>query len=116
MARPPAAVISAATESAGRSATCSPFVGSPFVGSPFVGSPFVGSPCSPEPGSLTTTAAPCAAMRRACARPSPRPPPVTIATLPSSRPIRQLLSSAGAQYEFVSVDVESAGGEEGYQG
>ena len=40
------------------------------------------------PMSLTTTCAPSAASNRACDRPMPRPAPVTIATLPSSRPMR----------------------------
>src|SRR5947209_19845996 len=65
MARPPVAVISATTASAG----VSPVL----------------SPCSPAPGSFTTTAAPWAASARQCARPRPRPPPVTIATLSSSK-------------------------------
>src|SRR5690242_16637044 len=38
--------------------------------------------------SLTTTAAPSRARRRATCWPMPRPDPVTIATLPSSCPIR----------------------------
>ena len=61
------------------------------------------------PRSFTTTAAPSAASSSASARPMPRPAPVTIATLPSNRPMdplrprrladvgRQTLS-AGSEY------------------
>src|SRR5436190_9609671 len=39
-----------------------------------------------QPMSFTTTAAPARARRRACARPSPRPDPVTSATRPARGP------------------------------
>src|SRR4051794_6845827 len=104
MARPPAAVISATTASAG----VSPVL----------------SPCSPAPGSLTTTAAPWAASARQCARPRPRPPPVTIATLSSSKLIAApfvsaLLSllccrcSGGPQDQSLRVEEKTARGDQG---
>src|ERR1700733_9759189 len=42
-------------------------------------------PSIPTPRSLTTTCAPRDASNRACAKPIPRPAPVTIATRPSNR-------------------------------
>src|SRR5437588_8590818 len=93
MARPPAAVISAATASAGVSP--------------------VFSPCSPAPGSFTTTAAPWAASARQCARPSPRPPPVTIATLPSSMLMTSPLKSVGPQDQPLRVEEEPSRGQQG---
>src|SRR5579859_4342635 len=45
------------------------------------------APSREPPTSLTTTFAPSRARSRACARPMPPPAPVTIATLPSRRPI-----------------------------
>src|SRR5437899_5467995 len=44
-------------------------------------------PSSPQPRSLTNTAAPSAASARDSSRPIPPPPPVTIATRPSRVPI-----------------------------
>src|SRR3954447_2616997 len=64
MATPPAATISSTTASAGRAS-----------------SP---PPSTATPGSFTKTRAPCRASSRQCARPMPRPPPVTMATRPSS--------------------------------
>src|SRR5271154_5618452 len=93
MACPPAAVISAATASAG----VSPVL----------------SPCSPAPGSFTTTAAPWTASARQCARPSPRPPPVTIATLPSSKPIITPNLSADPQDQPLRIEEEAARGQQG---
>src|SRR6186713_113535 len=40
-------------------------------------------PARSPPRSLTTTLAPCSASIRQCSRPTPRAPPVTIATRPS---------------------------------
>ena len=57
----------------------------------------VPSPAVAVPRSFTTTRAPSAASRRACARPIPRPAPVTTATLPSSIPMRP---SRGRSREF----------------
>src|SRR5262245_34374819 len=48
-------------------------------------------PSRAPPRSFTTTAAPARASASACSRPSPPPAPVTIATLPSSRPTLYLL-------------------------
>src|SRR6476469_8501495 len=54
-------------------------------------------PSTLAPRSLTMTFAPCAASLSACSRPTPRPAPVTIATLPShkraisSHPLIELL-------------------------
>src|SRR3954463_11916430 len=70
-ALPPAALISLTTSSAGRSS--------------------LDSPETEPPTSLTTTDAPSDASRRASVRPIPRPAPVMTATLPSSRPMLQLL-------------------------
>src|SRR5689334_21476261 len=64
-ASPPASVISRTTSSAGRSPLADPAV--------------------VTPGSFTSTRPPRAASSRAWAAPSPRPPPVTIATRPSKR-------------------------------
>src|SRR3954468_7729581 len=68
---PPAPLISLTTSSAGRSSLLSPETAAPT--------------------SLTTTDAPSDASRRASVRPIPRPAPVMTATLPSSRPMLQLL-------------------------
>src|SRR5215218_4721656 len=68
MATPPAATISSTTAWAGPAS-----------------SP---RPSTATPGSLTTTRAPCRASSRQCARPMPRPPPVTMATRPSSITMR----------------------------
>ena len=54
--------------------------------------------------STTTTRAPSAANRTAVARPKPDAAPVTIATLPSSRPTSASLSSAG-DHEVVESPV-----------
>ena len=64
MAVPPVAVISRTTSSAGPAS--------------------VPSPAMLPPGSLTMIFAPCDASRRAYARPSPLPPPVTTATRSSN--------------------------------
>src|SRR5262249_33219915 len=64
-AAPPAATISAATSAAGAASAPSPSID--------------------PPRSFTTTLAPRAASRSACARPIPRPAPVTTATRPSNR-------------------------------
>ncbi len=66
-ASPPSARISATTASAGDSSF---------------------SPASETPKSLTTTFAPCRASSSACARPMPRPAPVTIAIRPARRVMR----------------------------
>src|SRR5438093_12901940 len=54
------------------------------------------SPLTEPPRSLTTTLAPCVANSSASPRPTPWPPPVTIATLPSSNPIASLRSRTDA--------------------
>src|SRR5690349_18200103 len=69
-ARPPPATISAATSDAGRSS--------------------LPSPCQLPPMSFTRTAAPSPANDSASPRPMPRPAPLTIATFPSSLPMRLL--------------------------
>src|SRR4051812_36583230 len=63
IATPPASLISATTDDAGSASAPSPSMD--------------------PPRSLTTTRAPRSARRRACARPIPRPAPVTTATRPS---------------------------------
>src|SRR5215469_7205384 len=57
-------------------------------------------PSTPPPTSLTTTRAPPAASAIACARPNPRPAPVTAATRPSHR------SVIGNSWEQLSCPVD----------
>jgi len=67
-ASPPARTISSTTARAGSSSRPLPSIATP--------------------RSFTTTRAPCSARESACSRPSPWAAPVTMATFPSSSPMR----------------------------
>src|SRR6476659_7478212 len=59
--------------------------------------------------STTTMSAPCSASARACALPCPRPPPVMIATCPSSFPISRSVS-AGVRARYL-IDLPASTGQ-----
>src|SRR5438128_5842253 len=73
-------------------------------------------PWRSEPRSFTTTLAPSRAKSSACSRPMPPPAPVTIATLPSSRPAMAAPPSEGAVLSTKPVRRSAARGAQFLEG